>query len=292
MSSPLSFDALLPPDMAKKAEDVGVAKATKDSLTTFFLAMTAGAFIGIAFIFYTVVTTGAASMPFGMAKLVGGICFSMGLMLVVICGGELFTSTVLTVVAKASNKISWSQLLKNWSIVYFGNFVGAITLVGIMLLTEHYDNAASQVGINYMKIAQHKLHHHFIQAVALGIMCNVMVCLAVWMTFGARSATDKMLAVILPVAMFVAAGFEHCIANMYEIPMAIGIYNTASPEFWSAAGIDPSQFADLTWGNFLINNLIPVTIGNIIGGGLLVGLVYWVIYRRPDLRKQSKQIQP
>lgn len=292
MSSPLSFDALLPPDMAKKAEDVGVAKATKDSLTTFFLAMTAGAFIGIAFIFYTVVTTGAASMPFGMAKLVGGICFSMGLMLVVICGGELFTSTVLTVVAKASNKISWGQLAKNWGIVYFGNFAGAIALVGIMLVTEHYTNAASQVGINYLNIAQHKLHHHFWQAVALGIMCNVMVCLAVWMTFGARSATDKMLAVILPVAMFVAAGFEHSIANMYEIPMAIGILANADAGFWQAAGVEASKYADLTWANFIINNLIPVTIGNIIGGGLLVGLTYWVIYRRPELRKQSKQLQP
>lgn len=278
--------------MAKKAEDVGVAKATKDSLTTFFLAMTAGAFIGIAFIFYTVVTTGAASMPFGMAKLVGGICFSMGLMLVVICGGELFTSTVLTVVAKASNKISWGQLAKNWGIVYFGNFAGAIALVGIMLVTEHYTNAASQVGINYLNIAQHKLHHHFWQAVALGIMCNVMVCLAVWMTFGARSATDKMLAVILPVAMFVAAGFEHSIANMYEIPMAIGILANADAGFWQAAGVEASKYADLTWANFIINNLIPVTIGNIIGGGLLVGLTYWVIYRRPELRKQSKQLQP
>lgn len=278
--------------MAKKAEDVGVAKATKDALTTFFLAMTAGAFIGIAFVFYTVVTTGAASMPFGMAKLVGGICFSMGLMLVVICGGELFTSTVLTVVAKASNKISWGQLAKNWGIVYFGNFAGAIALVGIMLVTEHYTNAASQVGINYLNIAQHKLHHHFWQAVALGIMCNVMVCLAVWMTFGARSATDKLLAVILPVAMFVAAGFEHCIANMFEIPMAIGILANADAGFWQAAGVEASKYADLTWANFIINNLIPVTIGNIIGGGLLVGLTYWVIYRRPELRKQSKQLQP
>ncbi len=290
MSSPSSFDALLPPDMAKKAEDVGVAKVTKDSLTTFFLAMTAGAFIGIAFIFYTVVTTGTADMAYGMAKLVGGICFSMGLMLVVICGGELFTSTVLTVVAKASNKISWGQLFKNWCLVYFGNFVGAILLVGIMLVSEHYNNAGGQIGINYMNIAQHKLHHHFWQAVALGVMCNVMVCLAVWMTFGARSVTDKLLAMILPVAMFVAAGFEHCIANMFEIPMAIGVFANADAEFWQTAGVEASKYADLTWSNFIINNLIPVTIGNIIGGGLLVGLTYWVIYRRPELRKQSKQI--
>lgn len=288
MSNHSSFDALLPPDMAKKAEDVGVAKATKDSLTTFFLAMTAGAFIGIAFIFYTVVTTGSASMPYGMAKLVGGICFSMGLMLVVICGGELFTSTVLTVVAKASNKITWTQLLKNWALVYFGNFAGAIGLVVIMMISQHYGDAASQVGVNYMKIAQHKLHHGFFQAVALGIMCNVMVCLAVWMTFGARSVTDKLLAMILPVAMFVAAGFEHCIANMFEIPMAISIQSYASPEFWAKAGVEAATFADLTWGHFIVNNLIPVTIGNIIGGGLLVGLTYWVIYRRPDLKKQSK----
>lgn len=289
MSGPFSLDALLPPEMAKKAEDVGVAKASKDLLYTLSSAMTAGAFIGIAFVFFTVVTTGGGALPYGINRLIGGICFSLGLMLVIICGGELFTSNVLTVVARASAKISWRQLLRNWAIVYLGNFIGAMGLVLIMFLTEHHTNAGGQVGVNYLNIAQHKLHHSFVKAVALGIMCNVLVCLAIWMTFGARTATDKMVAVVLPVSMFIVAGFEHCIANMYEIPMAMMIQQLAADSFWQAAGVNPGDYADLTWGNFFFNNLIPVTIGNIIGGGLLVGLTYWFVYRRPELQNPTHQ---
>lgn len=280
-----NFDALVPHEMAIKAEDAGVAKATKDPIASFVLAITAGAFIGIAFIFYTVVTTDNGAMGWGANKMLGGLAFSLGLMLVVVNGGELFTSTVLTVVAKASNKISWAQLGRNWLIVYVGNFVGAAGLVFIMMVARHYESDGGLLGINYMHIAQHKLHHGFFQAIALGIMCNVMVCLGVWMTYGARSLTDKLLAVTLPVAMFVASGFEHCVANMFQISMAIMIKTLGGPEFWEASGANPVDFADLTWTNFVLHNLIPVTIGNIIGGGLLVGLVYWFVYLRPGAHK-------
>ncbi|MDV7144258.1 formate transporter FocA [Tropicimonas sp. TH_r6] len=282
-----SFDALLPPEMAKKAEDLGVAKATKRPRNAFALAVSAGFFIGIAFIFYTVVTTGNPNMGWGASKMLGGLAFSLGLMLVVVCGGELFTSTVLTVVAKASGKISWAQLSKNWGLVYVGNFVGCICLVAIMQVAKHYEFADGQLGLNYMKIAQHKLHHDFAQAVALGLMCNVMVCLGVWMTFSAHSVTDKLLAVTMPVAMFVAAGFEHCVANMFQIPMAIMTKTFAGPEFWEATGTTAAAFADLTWSNFFLANLLPVTIGNIIGGGLFVGLLYWFIYLRPSEEQRS-----
>ncbi|MFD0979456.1 formate transporter FocA [Tropicimonas aquimaris] len=277
-----TFDALLPQAMAWKAEDMGVAKATKNPVSTFVLAITAGAFIGIAFIFYTVVTTGNTGMGWGANRLMGGLAFSLGLMLVVVNGGELFTSTVLTVVARASRKITWAQLARNWALVYAGNFVGAFGLVLIMQMAKHYELANGQLGLNYMSIAQHKLHHEFGQAVALGVMCNVMVCLGVWMTFSARTVTDKLLAVVLPVAMFVAAGFEHCVANMFQIPMAILTRDAVGPEFWEATGASAAQFADLTWSNFLMHNLLPVTLGNIIGGGLLVGLLYWFIYLRPS----------
>lgn len=274
------FDSLLPPQMAEKAADIGVSKATKDPIKSFMLAITAGLHIGIAFVFYTTVTTGADDMAWGMARLVGGIAFSLGLILVIITGGELFTSSVLTLVARASGKISWKSLCVNWTMVYVGNLIGALLLVGIMLVTKQYMSADGGVGINTMKIAQHKLHHDFFQAVALGIMCNVLVCIAVWMTFSGRSLTDKILVTILPVAMFVSAGFEHCIANMFQVPMAIGIKTLASPEFWQMSGMNPADFADLTLGNFIINNLIPVTIGNIIGGGVFVGIGYWLIYLR------------
>lgn len=276
------FDAILPAEMAKKAENVGVIKTNRDAFSAFFLALTAGLFIGVAFIFYIVVTTGGAALPFGIMKLVGGLAFSLGLVLVVICGGELFTSSVLTVAAKASGKISWRQLCQNWFIVYIGNFAGAIALIFIMYFTQHFLQADGQVGLNYLYVANSKLHYSFSQAVALGVMCNLLVCLAIWMTFGARSTVDKVVVVILPIAMFVAAGFEHCIANMFLIPMAIIIKQQASEEFWLQLGYTANQFADLTWTNFIFNNLIPVTIGNIIGGGVLVGLTYWVIYLRKN----------
>lgn len=274
------FDSLLPPQMAERAAEVGVGKVNKKLYKSFLLAMSAGIHIGIAFVFYTVVTTGTQDVAYGLSKFAGGLAFSLGLILVVITGGELFTSSVLTLVAKASGKISWTDLLKNWLVVYLGNMAGSICLVVIMLATRQYMEDGGQLGLNAIAISQHKLHHSFIQAVALGIMCNVLVCLAVWMTFSARSLTDKVMVLILPVAMFVASGFEHCIANMFQVPMAIGIKLFAPAEFWQMTGADISQYADLNLAGFILNNLIPVTLGNIIGGGLFVGMWYWLIYLR------------
>lgn len=283
MSTELNpFESLLPKDMAKKAEDVGVYKATKQPFLSFFLAITAGVFIAIAFVFYVSVTTGGAASgaAWGSTKFIGGLAFSLGLVLVVICGGDLFTSTVLTTVARASKRITTGQLFKNWTVVYVGNFIGALLFVVVIWFAKMHLNANGQWGINAMQIAQHKLHHSFSQAVILGMLCNLMVCLGVWMTYSCRTATDKVLVVILPVAMFVASGFEHCVANMFMVPMAIAIQTFASPEFWAMTGFEPSQFADLTMSNFIVNNLIPVTIGNIIGGAFLVGMTYWIIYLR------------
>lgn len=278
------FDALMPAEMAHKAEEMGVNKATKDPVQSFYLAITAGVFISIAFVFYTTVTTGAGEMPYGMAKLIGGLAFSLGLILVVICGGELFTSSVLTTVARASGRITTPQLLRNWVAVYLGNMVGAFFFVVMIWLAQQHMTGNGAWGINAMKIAQYKLHHSFGQAVALGVLCNLMVCLAVWMTFSCRSATDKILVMLLPIAMFVASGFEHSIANMFMIPMGIVISNFAGPEFWIATEHVPAEFADLTMSHFIFNNLIPVTLGNIIGGGFLVGMTYWVLHRRPELK--------
>jgi formate transporter len=274
------FDALLPPQMAERAAEAGVGKATKDPMKSFLLAITAGLHIGIAFIFYTTITTGAGDLPWGLTRFLGGLAFSLGLVLVIITGGELFTSSVLTLVARASGKITWRALFKNWMLVYVGNMLGALFLVGIMLTAKQYMFDGGQVGLNTMHIAQHKLHHDFWQAVALGIMCNVLVCVAVWMTFSGRTLTDKIIVMVLPVAMFVSAGFEHCIANMFQVPMAIGIKNLASPEFWQAIGSTPAEFADLNLMTFIVNNLIPVTLGNIIGGGVFVGMLYWLIFLR------------
>ncbi|MEH0832591.1 formate transporter FocA [Pectobacterium cacticida] len=274
------FTLLLPADMAKVAEDAGVYKATKHPCTTFYLAITAGVFISIAFVFYITATTGTASAPFGIAKLIGGICFSLGLMLVVVCGADLFTSTVLIVIAKASGRITWKQLACNWANVYIGNLVGALLFVALIWFSGEYMVANGLWGLNVLQTAEHKLEHSFVEALCLGILANLMVCLAVWMSYSGRSLTDKMFAMILPVAMFVASGFEHSIANMFMIPMGIVIKNFATPEFWNAVGMVPSQFEHLTISHFIIDNLIPVTLGNIIGGGIMVGLTYWVIYLR------------
>ncbi|MDW6017301.1 formate transporter FocA [Vibrio plantisponsor] len=272
------FDSLLPPQMAERAAETGVGKATKAAYKSFLLAISAGIHIGIAFVFYTVVTTGAHDLPYGVTKLLGGIAFSLGLILVVITGGELFTSTVLTLVAKASGKISWRQLMKNWTVVYLGNLAGSVLLVAIMLSTRQYMEDGGQLGLNAMAISQHKLHHTFLQAFSLGLMCNILVCLAVWMTFSARSLTDKVMVLVLPVAMFVSSGFEHCIANMFQVPMAIGIKNFAPEAFWKMTGANIADYADLNMMDFIINNLIPVTLGNVVGGGVFVGMWYWLIY--------------
>lgn len=282
-----NLDAFPPHVMAEKAEAAGIAKVNKEPLSLFVSAMMAGAFIGIAFIFYTVVTTGNGDIGWGANKFIGGLAFSLGLVLVVLTGADLFTSTVMTIIGKATGRITWAALARNWAMVYLGNFVGAVTLVMIMQAARHYEGDGGLLGLNYMHIAQHKLHHTFLQAVALGVMCNVLVCLGVWMTYAGRSATDKILAVILPVAMFVAAGFEHCVANMFQIPMAILTKTLAGPEFWAVSGANPADFADLTWSNFVFANLVPVTIGNIIGGALFVGIAYWVIYLRPAVRNQA-----
>ncbi|MDE8555546.1 formate transporter FocA [Pantoea vagans] len=274
------FNLLLPSAMAKVAEEAGIYKATKHPFTTFFLAINAGVFISIAFVFYITATTGSGAMPYGIAKLIGGICFSLGLMLVVVCGADLFTSTVLIVVAKASGRISWGQLARNWINVYAGNLAGALFFVALMWFAGQHMVANGAWGLNVLETADHKMHHTFLEAVCLGTLANLLVCLAVWMSYSGRSLTDKLVVMILPVGMFVASGFEHSIANMFLIPYAITIRDFATPEFWQAAGTTAAQFHALTVSNFILHNLIPVTIGNIIGGGVLVGLTYWVIYLR------------
>lgn len=286
MNSENSFDLRLPLEMAKMAEQAGVYKTMKRPETTFFLAMTAGMFISIAFAFYITVTTGAAPAT-GLVKLVGGLCFSLGLILVVVCGADLFTSTVLTVVAKASGKITWRQLALNWTNVYFGNLVGALFFVALIWFAGQHTAGGGSWGLNVLQTADHKLHHTFVEAVFLGILANLMVCLAVWLSYSGHSLSDKIFALLLPIGMFVASGFEHSIANMFLIPLAIFIRNFASAEFWQTIHASPEQFPALTVSHFITDNLIPVTLGNIIGGGLLVGLTYWVIYLRPQDNRHS-----
>ncbi|MDD0823961.1 formate transporter FocA [Mannheimia sp. AT1] len=269
-----------PVEMAKIAEDGAVHKATKNQLYSFLSAITAGGFIAIAFVFYTTTQVGANELPWGVAKLIGGLVFSLGVIMCVVFGAELFTSSTLTSVAKASHRITWNQMFKNWVVVYFGNFVGAISIVLLIWFSGQIMAAKGQWGLTILNTAQHKIHHEWFEAFCLGIFCNIMVCIAVWMSYAGKSLTDKAFIMMLPIAMFVASGFEHCVANMFMIPMGVMISHFASPEFWTAINVDPAQFADLDLSHFIFKNLIPATLGNIVGGVFFIGLMQWFLYIR------------
>lgn len=276
-----TFDALLPPAMAVKAEQVGLNKANIEAINTFLLAVLAGAFIALGAVFATTVTAGTAGvLPFGITKLLGGLVFCLGLILVVVAGAELFTGNNLIIMAWASGKVTTPQLLRNWVIVYAGNFVGSVATALLMFFSGQYAFGAGAVGLNVLNVAAAKASLGFVQAIVLGILCNALVCLAVWLTYSARTTTDKILAIVFPITAFVAAGFEHSVANMYFIPIGLLVKAGAPAEFWGQIGKTAADYGSLTWQGFLINNLIPVTLGNIIGGTILVGVIYWQIYSR------------
>ncbi len=206
--------------------------------------------------------------------------FTLGSILVVVGGAELFTGNNLILMAFMDKKVSLAQLMRNWGIVYLGNFVGSILTALVMFLTKQYTFGNGSIGLNALNIGNAKSGLDFVQAIALGIMCNALVCLAVWLCYSARSTTDKILAIIPPISAFVAAGFEHSVANMYFIPIALFIKSWGDPKFFEMIGKTAADFQNLTWGKFLVGNLLPVTIGNIIGGAFMVGLVYWFVYLR------------
>ncbi|MEH6530593.1 MAG: formate transporter FocA [Photobacterium frigidiphilum] len=279
-----------PKEMMKQAEKYAVGKASKPTRTTIALAITAGVFIGLAFVFYITVTTGNGGVSWGLNRFYGGLAFSLGLILVVICGGELFTSTVLSSIARANNHISSGRMLGTWAKVYFGNFLGAMLLLLLVSMASLYQLDGGQWGLNALNIAQHKLHHQPLEAFSLGVLCNLLVCLAIWMTFCTENMMTKMVIMILPVAMFVSTGFEHSVANMFMVPLGITIQNFAPESFWLNLGVLPEQYNDLTIQNFIFANLIPVTLGNIVGGGVLVGLSYWAIFSSPKEHHASATI--
>lgn len=277
MNNEPRIDALLPADMARRAEYIGVSKAEAAAVSMFTLAILAGAFIALGAIFATTVSAGtAAEWPFGISKLLTGFVFCLGLILVIVGGAELFTGNNLIVMAWASGKVSTRNLLRNWVIVYLGNFVGSVGTAVLVLLSKQYTFGGGAVGKTALSIANSKVNLGFLQAIALGILCNALVCLAVWLTFSARSTVDKIAAIIFPITAFVAAGFEHSVANMYFIPMGL-LIKAFDPTFSAETGLELSK---LTWGAFFLNNLLPVTIGNIIGGTVLVAAVYWSIFLR------------
>ena len=273
---PHNPDAVLPPEMAAKAEAVGVKKASLSFMTTFALAVLAGAFIALGAVFSTVATAGGG-LPPGLSRVLGGVVFSLGLILVVVAGAELFTGNNLIVMAWANKQVSTLKLLRNWGIVYLGNLTGAVATAVLVYLSGHWQFMGGAIGDNALTIAEHKCGLGFVEAFFLGVLCNALVCLAVWLTFSARSVTDKVLVIVPPIAAFVAAGFEHSIANMYFIPVALLI-----KDFGPAI----EGYGNVSWWG-MVKNLVPVTLGNVVGGGLMVGIVYWFIYLRGRKRENA-----
>jgi formate/nitrite transporter len=276
--TPTGLDALPPADVARRAENVGATKARMGRFDVFVLSVLAGAFIALGAIFATTVTAGGADLPYGVVRLLAGLVFTLGLILVVVAGAELFTGNNLIVMAWASRRVATAQLLANWGIVFVGNFVGALATAALLFVSEQYTFGAGAVGQSILAIGVAKTSLGFGQAIALGMLCNALVCLAVWLSYGAHTTTDKILAIIPPIAAFVAAGFEHSVANMYFISIALLVKSDDT----FVATLDPQpDLTELTVQSFLVDNLLPVTIGNILGGAVLVGAVYWLVYLRP-----------
>lgn len=290
----VTFDAIMPAAMAVRAEESGVKRVSTDPLTLLVLSVLAGAFIAFGAIFSTTVSAGSitvtvdgvitssAGLPYGLVRFLSGLAFSLGLILVVVGGAELFTGNNLIVMAWASGKVKTRDLLLNWAIVFIGNCAGALVTAGLMFYTTQYTFGHGSVGLVALSTANTKASLAFVPAVALGIMCNALVCLASWMCYGARTTIDRVATIIPPTTAFVAAGFEHSIANAYFIPTGLFIRAAAPDSFWVSIGKTASDFPGLTWGNFLIGNLLPVTIGNIIGGSIMVAAVYWFVYLRKN----------
>jgi formate/nitrite transporter len=259
------------------AQKVGVAKATSPWLTVFVLGILAGAYIGFGGLLSTTVTFDAASKwGIGISKILSGATFSVGLMLVVIAGAELFTGNNLMVSSVMTREITFGAMLKRWGVVYLANFVGSIFLALLFYFSGLWKTGDGALGAAAVKIAFNKVALSFGEALWRGIGCNWLVCLAVWMALAARQVIGKIFAIFFPIMAFVAIGFEHSVANMYFIPTGILLMNGAG--FTNVPGVDPNL---LGWINFLWRNLLPVTIGNIIGGVVFVGMSYWGAYLRP-----------
>ena len=272
MSEIFGFDAYSPKEIAERVENVGVAKARLPLLSMAMLGVLAGAFIGLGALYFVLVVSDP-TLGFALSRMLGGVVFSLGLLLVVVAGAELFTGNNLLAMAWADGKISTWEVLRNWIIVCAANFIGAVGLAVIVFLSGHADMNGGAVGKAYLNIAAAKVSLPFWTAFFKGVMCNVLVCMAVWMTLAGRSVTDKLIAIVFPISAFVAAGFEHSIANMYLIPLAMMLKSTS-------AALPPGGEAIGVMG--LAENLVPVIAGNLVGGSVLVALVYHIIYRRPD----------
>ena len=271
------LDAFSPKEVAARVNDFCVIKARLPMLSLWLLGMLAGAFIGLGALYYTLVASDA-TLGFAASRVGGGLCFSLGMLLVVIAGAELFTGNNLLAMAWADGRISGWEVLRNWLVVCLANFVGAAGLALMVYLSGHWQMNAGAVGATYLRIAAAKAQLPVLEAFFLGMLCNILVCMAVWMSYAGRSVIDKFIAIALPISAFVAAGFEHSIANMYFFPLALLLK-------WQGLALPAG--ADAISVTAMLGNLVSVIAGNIIGGSALVALVYWTIYLRGRPKAQK-----
>ena len=280
----ISFDDYTPGEMAKRVEVTSIRKAKLGFLSLLMLAILAGSFIALGAEFCTLVIFDS-TLSVGLTKLLGGLVFSLGLILVIIAGAELFTGNNLIMMGFGSGVVTYKQLLKNWGVSYLGNFVGSMFIVGLMYFSNQWMMKDYLLGAKAVLIAAGKVNLTFTEAFVRGILCNLLVCLAVWLCFSARTVVGKVSAIIFPITAFVASGFEHSIANMYFIPMGI-ILKGNSNVMNKVLEVAPD--ANLSRLNItgLLGNLLPVTLGNIVGGAVLVAAIYWLIIVLPKKRKR------
>lgn len=260
-----ALDAYSPAEIARKVGDLGVAKSRLPISTTAVLGVLAGAYIGMGAMLNVIVLSDPA-LPVALARVLGGAAFSMGLFLVIVAGAELFTGNNLLAMAWAERRVHTLDMLGNWAVVLAANAVGAIGLAWLVMLSGHPGNDGGAVASAYLAIAARKTSLGWIEAFFSAVLCNALVCTAIWMALAGRSVVDKAVAVVLPITLFVAAGFEHSVANLYMIPLAMMLQAQAG---------HAADFAGLA------GNLVPVVLGNIVGGSVLVALVYHVVYLRP-----------
>ena len=273
-----SSNSLSPSETAEKVAQIDLQKVNTNAISTFILAILAGALIAIAGVYFTFATS-QMIVTRTFTQIFGGLLFSMGLMFVVITGAQMFTGNTLGIMNIASRKLKATKLLRNWAIVYAGNFVGSVATAGVLYMSKAWTNNGYQFGIKAMMIASHKVSLGFVDAFFLGILCNSLVCLAIYLAAGGKKISDKVLAIMFPTAAFIAMGFEHCVANMYFLTFASMIKN--DPSLLSAmqtAGVT----VDISHLDYMgiVSNLLPVTLGNIVGGSVFVGLTYWLAFMR------------
>lgn len=280
-----------PTEMLGATINSGIAKANTGFTKLIILGILAGAFIGFAAQGSNMAAFNLLLKPetFGLGKALAGAIFGTGLMLVIIGGGELFTGNVLMLTSLADKRIKVWSMLRNWIIVYVSNFVGSIIIVLLIYYSNQLSGGENMLGALTLKVAANKIHLTFISAVCLGILCNWLVCMAVWMACGTKSSAGKILCIFFPIWLFITSGFEHSVANMYYIP--IGILAKSNEAIVRASELPAQMIDSLTWSSFLFKNLLPVTIGNVIGGGVFVAMAYFLAFKQQAVKKYLAELE-